>query len=292
MEFYGMDPTALVRESIARVVQRANHVNIGSAAVECLAAKLSARLSEGDQGVVTWDSGDFHYFEDVKQDGPVTCQYVFVLDALNFCFWPTENMEYEHLARGLKTTLLHDPHALDAENLAKVREVGEVLLQFFDGQALNLIKKANCSAVEAIRFRDHAVYKGEQVHFYKRAQILVGDVWAAYGRRTSGAASFHDIGKLTMFADYRVPQVLRPEGVLVYSAELAKLVDKAEIPAGSEMELEIRAATIQAVELIHKQMVTKGHRLKVIELDWLLWQTGEDNKEDLLPHHRTWSIYY
>ncbi|EEY70508.1 uncharacterized protein PITG_05926 [Phytophthora infestans T30-4] len=320
-----MDPTALVRESIARVVQRANHVNIGSAAVECLAAKLSARLSEGDQGVVTWDSGDFHYFEDVKQDGPVTCQYVFVLDALNFCFWPTENMEYEHLARGLKTTLLHDPHALDAENLAKVtndmvaswfhpftppqlderrrkvREVGEVLLQFFDGQALNLIKKANCSAVEAIRlvlayfpgFRDHAVYKGEQVHFYKRAQILVGDVWAAYGRQTSGAASFHDIGKLTMFADYRVPQVLRPEGVLVYSAELAKLVDsKAEIPAGSEMELEIRAATIQAVELIHKQMVTKGHRLKVIELDWLLWQIGEDNKEDLLPHHRTWSIYY
>jgi hypothetical protein len=43
------------------------------------------------------------------------------------------------------------------------------------------------------------VYRGEQVHFYKRAQILVGDVWAAYGRRTSGVASFHDIGKLTMF---------------------------------------------------------------------------------------------
>jgi hypothetical protein len=39
---------------------------------------------------VTWDSGDFHYFEDVEQDGPLTCQYVFVLDALNFCFWPTE----------------------------------------------------------------------------------------------------------------------------------------------------------------------------------------------------------
>lgn len=48
-------------------------------------------------------------------------------------------------------------------------------------------------------FRDHAVYNGEQVHFYKRAQILVGDVWAAYGRRTSGLAAFHDIGKLTMF---------------------------------------------------------------------------------------------
>ncbi|KAG1691057.1 hypothetical protein DVH05_027338 [Phytophthora capsici] len=320
-----MDPTTLVRKSTARVVQRATHVSIDASAVKQLAAKLGDKLSRDEQGVVTWDSGDFHYFEDVELDGPLTCQYVFVLDALNFCFWPTENMEYEHLARGLKTALLSDPHALDANKLAtvtnetvaswfhpftppqlderrrKVQEVGEVLQQSFDGLALNLVKQANFSAVEAIRlvlanfpgFRDHAVYKGEQVHFYKRAQILVGDVWAAYGRRTAGIASFHDIGKLTMFADYRVPQVLRPEGVMVYSAELANLVDsKTEIPAGSEMELEIRAATIQAVEQIHQQMAHRGHHLQVIELDWLLWQIGEDNKQDLLPHHRTWSIYY
>lgn len=58
------------------------------------------------------------------------------------------------------------------------------------------------------------------------------------------------------------------------------------------MELEIRAATIQAVEMIHQQMKSRGHQLQVIELDWLLWQIGEDNKQNLLPHHRTWSIYY
>lgn len=84
-------------------------------------------------------------------------------------------MEYEHLARGLKTALLRDPHALDAASLTtvtnetvaswfhpfeppqlderrrKVREVGEVLQHFFDGLALNLIKQAEFSAVEAIR---------------------------------------------------------------------------------------------------------------------------------------------
>lgn len=140
-------------------------------------------------------------------------------------------MEYEHLARGLKDALLRDPHALDAERLAgvttetlvswfhpftppqvderqrKVQELGEVLLHCFDGEALNLIVRAEGSAVEAVRlvlahlpgFRDHAVYRGEQVHFYKRAQILVGDVWAAYGRRLTGVASFQDIDKLTMF---------------------------------------------------------------------------------------------
>ncbi|KUF87500.1 Voltage-dependent anion-selective channel protein 2 [Phytophthora nicotianae] len=219
-----MDPTALVRESTARIVQRAGHVSIDSGAVGRLAAKLSARLSGDEHGAVTWDSGDFHYFEDVTQDGPLT---------LASWFHP------------------FTPPQLD-ERRRKVREVGDVLQQFFDGQALNLIKKANFSAVEAVRL-----------------------VLAYFP------------------ADYRVPQVLRPESVLVYSSELAQLVDnKAEIPAGSEMELEIRAATIQAVELIHEQMIIKGHHLEVIELDWLLWQIGEDNKEHLLPYHRTWSIYY
>lgn len=59
------------------------------------------------------------------------------------------------------------------------------------------------------------------------------------------------------------------------------------------MELEIRAATIQAVELVHSFMVQHGHvSLRVIELDWLLWQIGESSKDTLQPHHRTLSIYY
>jgi len=58
------------------------------------------------------------------------------------------------------------------------------------------------------------------------------------------------------------------------------------------MECEIRAATIQAVERIHACMLAAGHAIKVIELDWLLWQIGEENKDALQPHHRTLSVYY
>lgn len=36
-----------------------------------------------------------------------TTQYLLVLDALNFCFWPTPGLEYEHLARGLKVSVFH-----------------------------------------------------------------------------------------------------------------------------------------------------------------------------------------
>ena len=33
---------------------------------------------------VEWDFEGIHYFD----EGPLTVQYLFVLDALNFCFWP------------------------------------------------------------------------------------------------------------------------------------------------------------------------------------------------------------
>ena len=50
-----------------------------------------------------------------------------------------------------------------------------------------------------------------------------------------------------MFADYRVPQVLAHEGVLVYSSELQdRLSRKEEIPFGDPDECEIRAASILA----------------------------------------------
>ncbi|OQR97541.1 hypothetical protein ACHHYP_10724 [Achlya hypogyna] len=344
-----MDPTTYVRESTARVVAEADHVTINPQGVAALTEKLEAvYLGQKDaiHDQIAWDFGDVHYFEDAARDGPLTCQYVFVLDALNFCFWPTPDMEYEHLARGLKQALTADPTVFNADRLAvvdaatvaswfapftppqidervrKVRELGAGLARFFGGQAINLIRQANHSAVEVLRlvlahfpgFQDHAVYKGNQVFLYKRVQILVGDVWAAYGRRvvrqddvsTHAVCGFYDIDRLTMFgvlapkdaltagvADYRVPQVLRPEGVLEYSAELEALIlSKSQIPFGSHMEIEIRACTIQAVEQLHAALVAKGHRIKVIELDWLLWQIGENAKEALPFHHRTLSVFY
>lgn len=57
---------------------------------------------------VEWDFEGIHYFD----NGPLTVQYLFVLDALNFCFWPGtyvvfffiflhifQLVSYEHLTR-------------------------------------------------------------------------------------------------------------------------------------------------------------------------------------------------
>jgi hypothetical protein len=147
----------------------------------------------------------------------------------------------------------------------------------------------------------------------------VSDVWSAYGRKRPNGifethpAAFTDLEKLTMFADYRVPQLLRSLGILQYTVALAGKIDaKQELGAGSEEEVEIRAATVHAVERLRRRLELKQAKqartssstttttsttittstVLTIEVDWLLWERGERMKDGLPPHHRTLTMYY
>ena len=96
-----------------------------------------------------------------------------------------------------------------------------------------------------------------------------------------------------IFHIHRVPQILRVYGILVYAPELAAAIDgRQEVPSGSPEEVELRACTVVAVELLREEMMRRGKNLLSIELDWLLWQKGEAVKDQILPHHRTLTIYY
>lgn len=174
----------------------------------------------------------------------------------------------------------------------------------YGGKVSNMVRAANHSAVRLVDlvtrsfpgFRDTSIYRGRLVHFYKRAQIFVADLWGAFGRPTDSNHTFyfHDIDQITMFADYRVPQILRHIGVLTYSPELSQSIDsRVEIPVGSEEEIEIRAATIVAVERMRKTVnQSRNLQLTSIEVDWILWNWGELAKDTIAPHHRTLTIYY
>jgi hypothetical protein len=169
----------------------------------------------------------------------------------------------------------------------------------WQGQAANLIRAAHHSAAQLVAlvtaelpgFRDHAIYRGHPIYLYKRAQILVGDLWGTFGGERLGR--FDDIEQLTMFADYRIPQLLRGEGILHYHNTLSTLIDSyQEVPSGSEMEIELRAATIHAVEQLRHALTERGVAISSLELDWSLWNIGEAQRETLAPHHRTLTIYY
>ena len=176
-----------------------------------------------------WKDFEYHFFD--ESDENTTVQYIFLMDTLNFCFWPAPTLEYCHLAGGLKAALARDRHVFDAERLATataddikrwirddipeaeerarlVRETGSVLLARFGGLAANVVRAAKQSARELVTiitdnfpgFRDSSVYRGRQVFFYKRVQIFVGDVWGAF--QGCGIGKFDDITALTMFPDY------------------------------------------------------------------------------------------
>eukprot|EP01139_Manchomonas_bermudensis_P001135 Amastigsp_a1439_94.p2 type:complete len:315 gc:universal Amastigsp_a1439_94:30-974(+) len=314
-----MAAVRLVKDSANHIVANAKAVSVDVAAAEQCADEL---LAAWDGSFPRWDE-----FEDHFHDGTdLTAQYILVLDALNFCFWPAESdaWEYDRLARSIKRAVLRSSAAISAQALAGMthetlrewfdgedppvadervrllRELGTVLDDAFHGSAAELVRSAAGSATRLVDlvaryfpgFRDTSVFAGRQVGFYKRAQIFVGDIWGAFNG--TGLGAFADIGELTCFPDYRIPQLLWPRGVLRYSDELAARVRAKEVlPAMCLEEAEIRGATVWAVEHMRRRIEERsGKSWTSVQIDWMLWQLGERTKDDLAPHHRVLTIFY
>jgi len=180
-----------------------------------------------------------------------------------------------------------------------LRELGRVLLERFDGKAFKIVRSAHGSAVTLARllaesqssFKDVAEYRGEKVYFYKRAQIFAADLYGTFSGESWG--HFRDMQALTAFADYKLPQVLRHVGILHYEKRLGDRVDqKIPLEAGGVEEVEIRANTIVAVERIRQELAGLGKNLRAFEMDWILWNLGQEEAFKERPYHRTITIFY
>jgi hypothetical protein len=183
--------------------------------------------------------------------------------------------------------------------LTILNELGRLLVGEYGGDAHRLVESAGKSALRLAQllakklssFRDTSEYLGRKVFFYKRAQIFVADLYGAFDGKQWG--SFVDIDKLTAFADYKLPQVLRHLGILQYARSLAQKVDEGIfLEGGSPEEVEIRANTIWAVELIRKELALLGKGLRAFEVDWVLWNMSQDPAFKTKPYHRTVTIFY
>ncbi len=196
------------------------------------------------------------------------------------------------------------PIPLFDARLANARQLGLVLQERFEGQFARLVESALGDAALLAKhvasdipsFRDVAHWQQRTgrvftVYFYKRAQILVGDVATAFGNQGWGA--FTNLGDLTAFADYKVPQLLRRLGLLEYAPDLAARIDRLdEIPAGSEDEVAIRAATIWGVELLRRALAARDVEVTAAAIDHRLWQAGQSAHALDRPYHHTRTTYY
>ena len=210
------------------------------------------------------------------------------------------------------------------------------------GSTLQLVKMV---ADTFPSFRDEHVYDGRRgmlphdskrlvkrlmpysVYIWKRTQILVAETWAAfYPEHASQPHPLFPAGarihELTMFADYRVPQVLHHLRILSYPPSLVKLLNaRTPLASGSPEELSIRAASIVAVERVRHEILKiidderrsggasnegdpdASDTVSSVVIDFYLWDLAKrvEGRPDgvegvqsvgMLPIHRTRSIWY
>jgi hypothetical protein len=115
--------------------------------------------------------------------------------------------------------------------------------------------------------------------FLKRVFIFFMQLY----RRRSFFSS--EIEILPVPADYQIPKMLRHKGILKYNNELSALVDGEQLLAsGSQMECEIRAATIMAC----KELGDKSGK-SMADIDYWLWVNRKSCND---PFHLTITTDY
>ncbi|CAB3409416.1 unnamed protein product [Caenorhabditis bovis] len=337
----------LPRESSLHIVANAKNVKIIHNETTRVAKMILDAVKDG--------SIDHIYFKAQKQH-PVgndedTLNWIFLLDSINFSFWPDEGQHYDVMLDGelqtgyfaacaainnamkkgvpvtsaewmatvqkdeldeiLKSHSGHSIPLLD-ERLKAINSSGKALLEYFNGSFFSVIREGKFDALEILRlvikyfpsFRDFAIFEGRKVSLLKRAQILIADAHGALENHENGQ-TIKGIDKLTMFADYRVPQALAFLGVLEYSQNLLDVLNKKELlENGSDEEVELRGFSIAACEEIVNQMNTlvsscdeynNVRPLTAIEVDYYLWlyrRRHAKEIEEKIPFHRTRCIFY
>ncbi|MGE3913205.1 MAG: queuosine salvage family protein [Chloroflexota bacterium] len=317
-----------VLETTRRVVDRARSVRIDQESVDRLASRLAGQGVQAPEWRVWphwWDDSDRAADYVLVLDALNFCFWAAPSEPRWRVQYQGQSLDgYWALAASLHRAIQAGTPLLDAAYLASIdeaavrtlfageaeiplladrvrnlREVGRGLLAA-GGSFAKLVRGAGGSGAALVAdvvrrfpsFDDIAAYDGEPVRFFKRAQILVSDLHGMYGG--AGLGAFTDMDTLTAFADYKIPQVLREVGILVYTDALADTIERQELIApGDPREVEIRAATVWGCELLRQALapLRDGPPLRAFEVDWLLWSDAQGRTLSR-PYHRTRTIYY
>jgi hypothetical protein len=284
-----------VRATSREIAANASHVTIDL-----------GRLSALEPGPPPALDPERHYLEGPPED---VADYMLVLDSINFGsgWFPTLRKRpgmsgYFTVASSLADFWrasggwpLDELRALSADDVAAVlgqdpdhelmglytdalRDLGRFLGA---RRALDLVAEVDGSAERLASMLAEGMPFFDDVGFWKRAQITANDLALA------GVADFHDLDRLTIFADNLVPHVLRVDGVLVYEPELAARIDAGELLPPGDEEREIRGCAVHASELLSERL---GMPARLIDV--ALWTKGQAPEYKAVPRHRTRTVFY
>ena len=296
-----------MRKTTLPIINNSNHVKINRDSIE----KLAEDWRQKSVQPPLWPKSLHLETKNVKQ----LLTYLFILDAINFCFWHPSGEKwtitskgivyngYLALALALKDYFEKNPEKADFAYFAKmpfsefqallgggknllflktrwaiIRAISKYFLKNHSGNPTQLVLSGKQSlailipkiASEIPSFNDVRNYYGRRVYFWKRAQLLGLDIYGALDGQ--GLGFFKDLDHATAFADYKLPQILYAYGILEYNYVLEEILsDNIRIPVGSPAEIEIRSATIWAVEHLSESLKKLGLNFHPFQIDWLLW---------------------
>lgn len=232
-------------------------INFGSGWFQTLRKRTHEGRSVSGYFTVAWALADH-----VRGHGPPTAAWL-------------RGVSTGEIATVLGQRADHELMALYAQAL---RALGRFL---GERRALDVVATARGSAERLAQTLARGMAMFDDRGFYKRAQIVPNDMALA------GVADFKDLDRLTIFADNLVPHVLRCQGVLVYDARLAMLIDgDRPLPMG-QAEREIRACALHACELISARTGIPPRKL-----DTWLWTQGQQPQYKARPRHRCRNVFY
>jgi hypothetical protein len=187
-----------------------------------------------------------------------------------------------------------------------LQDAGAVLNAKYDGQFANVWEQAGHQLfddgngfIERLvndfaGFADSWQTAYGEAQFNKKAQLTASIAYGHFQFDDYFAIDDREKQAMTVFADYRLPQQFAHPAVdiLEYEPALAeRIADADQLPAGSQEELEIRAATIHAGDRVLDAVnERRDEEIGVPELDFLLWTAGRDI--DDTRHHLTATTAY
>jgi len=311
-----------ILRNIEFVVAKSKYVSIDIDAMEPLLDKISKNILSSNS-INTFKN---KYFENKSS----FAEALFIFACVNFCFWNkddwkikttngeflsrTEAMEYcvyswcndggnaseiiERLTYSKFVNDLQGGHGLQflKERWQYLKFGQKILNEKYKGSFVYLVDASGNDAIRMLNiliidfpfFNDVTLYRGRLISFHKKAQVLVSSINKLYAEN-----KILNSDKLTSFSDYRLPQLLRYYGILVYNSELSDLVDNLMyVDKGSKQEVEIRASCLWAIELM-KQILYMNYNvnIKSTEIDSLLWSYSRQIK-NIKMHHRTPTTFY
>ena len=173
----------------------------------------------------------------------------------------------------------HSPLSSMAKRLNAVREVGRLFRDV--GSPMGVIEEGQQSVqgfVQALSRRcpsweDSRVIRGQRIRFLERAGRCAAMLYGRFGGE--GPGRFTDIAELRIGADRRIPQFLIAHNIV-------RLFDGAwptrHIPGGilegSGMEVELRAASLHAIELLRCELLPRFPGLIPLQVSSHLWKAS------------------